>query len=298
LAGALDEYRVDLMIGHWFSYDLGTLISEAARRHIPFAAVHHFDNKRLGFARTRRWLRQSVMLGGVSSLGVPAEVQAAFVNLSDAVDTEFFAPQAFRPISRPKGHVILLPARIIAGKGHDDLLFCAKRLAEAGVDFTVVFAGAVDSPPFRDELEGEIGSHGLRNHVVFAGELSPEELRDWYAASDLVVLPSYFEGLGRVLLEAQAMERPVIAYDSGGVPEAVIPGETGLLVKRGDRKALASGIQSLCEHPAERQKMGSCGRRFVMSRFSMPALVERHERFCLTSLQSPRLARQENASIL
>ncbi|MGO8927553.1 MAG: glycosyltransferase [Limisphaerales bacterium] len=282
----LDEYGVDLVMLHWLNYDLGNLISSTTRRRIPFAVVNHFDNTRLDLSRSRKWVRKAVALGGVSIRGVPIDMRGTFVNLSDAVDTEFFCITKAAPICRPPGSVVLLPGRIVPGKGHGDLLLCMRTLLESGVSVSVAFAGAVDSRAYHDELQKQVSSRGLSNHVVFLGELPLEGLRDWYAASDLVVLPSSSEGLGRVLLEAQAMERPVIAYDCGGTAEAVIPEETGFLVNLGDVASLARQIEYLLKNPARRRRMGESGREFVRRHFSFEALVDRHERFCLKSLES------------
>ena len=279
LVDLLDEYNVDLIILHWLSYDVGTLLSNAARRRIPYAIVHHFDNGRLRTARARRWAEKAVALGGVSNRNVPPHLQDSYVNLSDAVDVDFFSPPQAQTAVRPQGFVVLLPSRIVAGKGHADLLLAAKRCVETGANLSVVFAGAVESELLAAELEKKASLWGLRDRVFFLGQLTPAGLRDWYAASDVVVLPSSSEGLGRVLLEAQAMEKPVIAYASGGVPEAVVTNKTGFLVKTGDQAALADRIKHLLDNPAERLVMGKSGRKFVLEHFSIPALVERHEHF-------------------
>jgi len=279
LVDLLDEYNVDLILLHWLSYDVGTLLSNATKRRIPYAIIHHFDNGRLSMASSRRWVGEAAALGGVSGRNVPPGIQDRYLNLSDAVDVEFFSPARAKPIARPKGFVVLLPSRIVAGKGHADVLVAARSLLETGVNLSVVFAGLVESESLVAELETSASLLGLRDRVLFLGEVTSEGLRDWYAASDVVVLPSSSEGLGRVLLEAQAMGKPVIAYDSGGMPEAVVANKTGFLVQTGDRAALAKRIEQLLDNPVERFVMGKSGRKFVMEHFSIPALVERHEQF-------------------
>jgi len=81
-------------------------------------------------------------------------------------------------------------------------------------------------------------------------------------------LPSIQEGQGIVLLEAQASAKPVVAFDVGGVNEAVRNGETGLLVKRGDTGELADALLKLLSDKALREKMGANGRRFVTENFT------------------------------
>lgn len=279
LVNVLEENRVDLVILHWLSYDVGTLIANAVRRHIPYAIVHHFDNERLRERRTQNWVKGAAAIGGVSNLNVPHELQGSLVNLSDAVDVDFFSSIHAKPVARPDGVVVLLPSRVVEGKGHADLLLAAKSLMEAGKNLSLVFAGAVQSEVVRAELDQMVCRWNMRERVLFLGELKPVDLRNWYAASDIVVLPSSSEGLGRVLLEAQAMGKPVIAYESGGMPEALIPDKTGFLVETGNHGALADRIHHLLSVPTERLAMGRSGREFILERFSVRALIERHERF-------------------
>jgi glycosyltransferase involved in cell wall biosynthesis len=201
--------------------------------------------------------------------------------VSDAVDVSYFDPALARRLDRREGALVLLPARIAHGKGHHDLLMSARDLALKGLNITLAFAGPADvgAESLRADLLHEIASLELGDQVSVLGQLAPDELRDWYAASDVVVLPSYQEGLGKVLLEAQAMGRPVVAYASGGIPDVVVNGRTGLLVKTGDRHALTSALEYLLTHPAGRRSMGVAAREFVARNFSIAALLDRHEQF-------------------
>jgi len=284
LADLLNEYNVDLIIFHWLSYDVGTLVAKAARRRIPYVIVHHFDNVRLRKARTRRLVKEAAAVGGVSNRNVPMELTGRYVNLSDAVDADFFSPPQSISITRPEGFVVLLPSRIVAGKGHADLLLAVKYLVETGAKLSVVFAGAVESEALVTELEKNASLWGLRDHVLFLGELTSAGLRDWYVGSDVVVLPSSSEGLGRVLLEAQAMGKPVIAYDSGGMPDALVADKTGFLVKAGDHAALGERLKYLIDNPGQRFAMGESGRKFVLEKFAISALIQRHEHLYLKVL--------------
>jgi glycosyltransferase involved in cell wall biosynthesis len=134
-------------------------------------------------------------------------------------------------------------------------------------------------------LHRVISEEMVQARVAFAGECSKEELRDLYAAADIVLLPSYSEGLPRVLLEAQSMQRPVVAYDVGGVPAALQDGYGGFLVKRRDLRALAARLRELLENSFKRREMGSSGRAFVASRFSLDGLANRHEAFYSRALE-------------
>jgi glycosyltransferase involved in cell wall biosynthesis len=83
------------------------------------------------------------------------------------------------------------------------------------------------------------------------------------------VLPSLGEHFGRVIVEAMAMEKPVVATDAGGVPEIVSQGITGLLVPPADPAALAAAILSLLEDPVRAARLGTAGRRRAASDFSL-----------------------------
>jgi phosphatidylinositol alpha-1,6-mannosyltransferase len=180
--------------------------------------------------------------------------------------------------------MIFMPAVIETRKGHKDMLQAARILAARNLDFQICFAGMVNSESLRQDLLNYTAAAGLEDRVVFLGELRQEEIRDYYALSSLVVLPTHREGLGRTLLEAQAMQRPVVAYDSGGVGEAVLPNETGFLVRTGDVEALADRIGFLLVNEVERQRLGERGRQFVVRKFSISALTQRHEAFYLAAL--------------
>jgi glycosyltransferase involved in cell wall biosynthesis len=237
---------------------------------------------------TRKWITGAAALGGVSDEGIPNYIRTRFVNLSDAVDTEFFSPEKAQPVGRSMHPIVLLPARIEHGKGHRDLMEAARILMAKKTDLALCFAGAVDSESLHQELRRSAAAMGLEERVLFLGERSPEEIRDWYARSSIVVLPTHSEGLGRVLLEAQAMKKPVVAYDAGGTSEALLPDETGFLVRRGNVGALAEKIGFLLENEAEGLRVGERGREFVFARFGLPGLIQRHEAFYFRVLSGAR----------
>jgi glycosyltransferase involved in cell wall biosynthesis len=292
LPRVLATHKVDLLALHWLSYDSGALIAQALRAKVPYVFINHFDNARFALPLTRKWIAQAAAIGVVSDQGIPEDLRDRCVNLSDSVDTEFFTSEKARPLP-PQAHpVVLLAARIQHGKGHHDLIEAARLLKARNIDFVVCFAGAVDSESLHGDLRRSVVAMGLEARVLFPGEISAEEMRDWYASSSIVVLPSYSEGLGRVLLEAQAMGKPVVAYDSGGIREAVLAGETGFLVKEGDVSALADKIGLLLQDEAERQRMGERGREFTLRKFGLSALVQRHESFYLNALSGASAERE------
>jgi glycosyltransferase involved in cell wall biosynthesis len=281
----LRRHNVDLLAIHWMTYDAERLIRHAKSAGIPFVIANHFDNGLFSNPRMRKWLPHAAAVGAVSPKGIPTHVASRCVNLLDGIDTEFFAPEKARPLPALDRPLILLPALVKESKGQYDLLQAARILASRNVDFDIRFAGAVESDSLYRRLHEYASANGLADRIAFLGEIDQMKIRDWYAASTVVVLPTHWEGLGRCLAEAQAMEKPVVAYDSGGVAETVLPNETGLLVKTGDVEALADKIDFLLANQTERQRMAQRGREFVVQKFSLMALIDRHERFYFKALQ-------------
>jgi len=284
--------NVDLLALHWLTYDTVALISRSLGVKIPFVFINHFDNARLSLPRTYQCIARAAGIGTVSSQGIPHRLRDRCVNLSDAIDIDLFSPSNGRPMQPPARPVVLLPARIGVGKGHYDLIEAARILIARKLDFDLCFAGAVESQSLRQELLRTAAAAGLEDRVRFLGEVSAKEIRDLFALSSVVVLPSYSEGMPRVILEAQAMKKPVVAYDCGGMPEAVLPNETGFLVKTGDVEALADRVNLLLKDHALRLRMGERGREFVSQRFSISALIQRHESFYLSALSRARTDRR------
>jgi mannosyltransferase len=146
------------------------------------------------------------------------------------------------------------------------------------VSVNLVMAGPIESDRYLRSITEAVRSEGAANKVLITGQLSAEELRDWYGASDIVLLTTHTEGLGRVLLEAQAMRKPVVAYGAGGVHEAVEHGQTGYLVPVGDIETLAERLKQLLANKDQRDDMGNRARQRIRERFSLDALAQRHER--------------------
>ncbi len=281
LLSALANYQINLAVLHHISEDSRIVINYLNKRQIPFVVVNHFQNSRLMRSYIRKQITKARAIGGISSIDVPNFVMSRFTNLSNGIDTDFFHPKRAIPLERKITEpMILLPARVTIEKGHLDAVKTLVWLTRTGLSTVLVFAGRhQESPIFMERLKRVISEEGVQERVIFAGELSPEELRNWYAASDLVVLPSYSEGLGRVLLEAQAMGKPVVAYNVGGVAEAVRNEINGYLVSKGDIEELSKKIMALLLDQNKRCEMGARGRDFVVKQFSLKSLADRHESF-------------------
>jgi glycosyltransferase involved in cell wall biosynthesis len=281
-AAILHDLQIDLAVLHFFGgADAEDVLTEARKKGVPFVLLNHYSNDRFLHLAIRKHAMLANGVAGVNGLELPSYVRPGFANLSDGIDTEFFRRERARPLRNPPaGPIVLLPARVVQEKGQMDLVRAIASLRRSGLECSVAFAGRVDSSAFVDTLKQEIAQAGMTASVHFLGNLTLEELRDWYAASTIVAFPTYHhEGLGRVLVEAEAMGVPVIAYATGGVPEAFVPGQTGHLLKTGDVEGLAGKLRELLSSPATCQAMGARGRADAEERFSLAALADRHERF-------------------
>ncbi len=170
-------------------------------------------------------------------------------------------------LGRASWAAIVVPARLDRQKGHATLLAALPRVP--GV--LAVLAG---DGPERGRLEQLAGTLGVADRVLFLGHR--EDAAAVMAAADLVVLPSFAEGMPLAVLEACALGRPVIASDVGGVGE-VLPREAGRLVPAGDAAALAEAIEAVLADPAAAARMGVAGTR-AAAEFTVERMVARVER--------------------
>lgn len=128
----------------------------------------------------------------------------------------------------------------------------------------------VGDGPMRTQIEHRIRDLAIEPHVRITGWASGDAVQQELGAARVMVLPSFAEGLPVVLMEALAMERPVISTFIAGIPELVIPGENGWLVPAGDVEALVMAMRQALETPVDRlQEMGHAGRARVLERHSI-----------------------------
>ncbi|MFM8552511.1 MAG: glycosyltransferase [Nitrospiraceae bacterium] len=133
----------------------------------------------------------------------------------------------------------------------------------------------VGEGPARADLEQLSERLNLADRVVFAGPR--RDVASVLPLMDLFVCPSLYEGFGIAIVEAMLAGLPVVASDVGGIPEIVVPGDTGLLVPPGDPEALAKAIQDLLAHPEQAKKLGRQGRQWAAAKFSVDVMVGRHQ---------------------
>jgi glycosyltransferase involved in cell wall biosynthesis len=167
--------------------------------------------------------------------------------------------------------LVLTIARLSYEKGVDVLIDAAAILRESRTGVKVVVLG---DGPDRAELEAKIQEQGLGEVVLLAGFHS--DVWPALAAADIVCMPSKSEGMPNVLLEAMAASKPVVAAAVGGIPEAVVSDENGILVPPSDAPALAAALGRLMDDPETARRLSQAARGTVDERFLARDVVGRY----------------------
>ena len=172
----------------------------------------------------------------------------------------------------PEAPVIGIASRLYLWKGHTDLVHAMRRIVQAVPEARLVIVGEDDprahpgGGSYRAELEALVRELGLEHQVIFTGFRT--DVPQLMAAFDVFAMPTWEEPCAVVFLEAMSMEKPVVAWDSGGTPEMVAHGETGFVVERKSEDALVEALLTLIRDPDLRRRMGQAGRRRVEAHFN------------------------------
>lgn len=196
----------------------------------------------------------------------------------DCVDVEGFRAEAraerveafaTRHGLSPAEPLVVFLGRISEEKGWRAVLEVADELRDTA---RVMICGVGEDEPL---LRSEVSRLGLRDRVVLCGLVAPGAVPAALACADVLLLPSTFEEFGSVALEAMAMGLPCVAYDVAGVPEAVIDGQTGVVVGAGDVAAMAAAARRLLGDPRLARRLGEQGLDRVRRRHDLATCCDR-----------------------
>ena len=167
--------------------------------------------------------------------------------------------------------VVAAAGQLIPRKGHRYLLQAVADLRHRYQKLRLVIFG---EGYLNNQLRAQAASLGLGDIVQFAG--FRDDLDDFMGCIDIFAHPALAEGLGVATLKAAAAAVPVVGFAAGGLPEAVIDGETGLLVSPEDTDALAAALASLVDDPGRRKALGAAGRDRMQKEFSIATMADKH----------------------
>lgn len=216
----------------------------------------------------------------------PALDEAKVHVVHNGIDTELYSPDPDTSVLERLGIDLDRPVAVFVGritrqKGVPHLLRAALDF-EPGVQ-VLLLAGAADTPELKAETDAAIDAlHERRDGVYVVSEMLPrDQVRQVLTHSTVFVCPSVYEPLGIVNLEAMACETAVVASDVGGIPDVVVPGETGLLVHYdpADIAAFEAGITAavneIVRDPERARTMGTAGRRRAVAEFGWDVAARR-----------------------
>lgn len=170
--------------------------------------------------------------------------------------------------------VVTFAARLLEDKGVREFVAAARVLRQRGIVARFWLAGSLDPGNLTSITQKELSRWSKDGFVEILGYRS--DIPNLFANSNIIVLPSYREGLPKALVEAAACGRAVVTTDVPGCRDAIEPESTGLLVPVRDASALADAIQFLIENPDRRKQMGVSGRALAEREFAIEKVVDAH----------------------
>jgi glycosyltransferase involved in cell wall biosynthesis len=266
LAGLIERQRIDLVHANTFKAALvGAVSAFLSARPLVFhdriLITHGFLGKVVASSARRIIAVSQAVASKPVNRGKP---KVCIVN--DGVDTEILKPR-----SQPgPGLAVCYLGRISREKGLHNLVQCAPRVRAAVPGVRFIIAGApytAEDVRYLAEVRTALNRMDVVGAFEFRGYVS--DIGAFMSEAAVLVLPSDREAFGIAILEAMALERPVVAFRAGGPQEIIRHGREGLLVEPADVEGLAQALVSLLRDPESAQQMGRWGRQTVEQRFSI-----------------------------
>jgi phosphatidylinositol alpha-1,6-mannosyltransferase len=215
-------------------------------------------------------------LGGFTQRAIAKAISTAaadaMLKIAPGIDTDHFAPVDATALKDQLGlgdkKVIVSVGRLVHRKGQDTLIEAMPEIISAVPDAHLLMIG---EGPYRAYLENRTKALDVQSSVTFIGRIQYADLPRYICTGDIFVMPSRsrlagleVEGLGIVYLEASACGLPVIAGNSGGAPDAVLEGKTGLVVDGRSSREVAQAVIELLSDTARCKEMGANGRQWII----------------------------------
>ena len=194
------------------------------------------------------------------------------------VNVQHYAPVSVTPADN-QPFTFLVIARLLIDKGIVEYAEAARLLRQRGVPARFQLLGDRDPRHRRGIADATVDGWVNEGLIDYLG--TTDDVRPYVAQADVVMLPSYREGLPRTLLEAASMAKPLVTTDTPGCRHVVTDGHNGLLCRARDATDLAETMHRLQQlPPAERQRMGQRGRLLVTQRFSEEYVINQYLSYC------------------
>jgi len=291
LVQIIDRENIDLVHIRGLTMLVDTVVAARVMRNLPvIASFHGFEAQTVVGSGVRRKLIREALYRcqapwavsraaaneACRQLNLPANF---FDVVPNGVDTDYFRPAKNRNMARQTlgvdtdAFVFLSVGNLKLIKGHDYLIRAFAQLPKSAAGQTpeLILLGA-------DYLDGELHrltqKLNIADRVKFVGHVS--DVRPWYHAADVFVLPSLAEGHCNALLEAMASGLPCIATYTGGNIDSIESGANGVLVESGNTSNLVVAMTSLMQDEAERSALSESARESVLTRFSHANMLERY----------------------
>lgn len=273
----IEKLEIDHIHAHWATHPALTAYFIHILTEIPFSFTAHANDIYASQTMLEEKIEKSSFLVTISDFNrrflkniYPDILDEKIKIIHCGIDPDIFQPA--RRIKKNPRFTISCVARLDEKKGHAYLIEACKILKEQGVEFDTYLIGDGDQ---RDTITEQVENLGLNENVHLLGFQAREQVVEYLNKSDVLVLPSVItadkkmEGIPVALMEALAMELPIIATDISGVPELVINGETGVLVPERDAEALSEALFRLFNDEALRAKLAQAGRQKVLAEFNL-----------------------------
>ncbi|OGN07910.1 MAG: hypothetical protein A3C61_03290 [Candidatus Yanofskybacteria bacterium RIFCSPHIGHO2_02_FULL_39_10] len=209
------------------------------------------------------------LAGIVKKWGVPSDKIHVIYNGVDFKESELTREEARRKIGIP-GNIIISSGRLVPWKGFKMLVKIMPELLKISQFFRLVIIG---DGPDKKQLESMVKNMGLERKVYIVGKKSREEMAVYFAAADMFVLNSGYEGFSHQILEAMAAGVPVIASAVGGNREVIEQGRNGFLIKYNDEFNLIEAIKGMHQSLELRDEFAAEGRETIV-KYSVEKMIE------------------------
>ena len=269
------EQQPDIVHAHWWfpSGLVGTWLAKLS--HTPLVTTLHGSDVRIARSVSvsrpafRHVLKSSTTTTAVSRW-LAHEAQALVSTTAPVVAPMPVATDLFTPGGQRRTNSLLFVGKLSKQKGLDILLQSLARLAG---DVTLDVVGEGDERQALETLARELG---VASRVRWHGSQPQTALVAFYRSASALVVPSADEGLGLVAVEALLCETPVVAFESGGLPDVVQHERTGLLVSDRAPEALAASISDVLGRGDRGQALGAAGRMHALSTFAPESAARRY----------------------